>query len=176
MSPTRPSWAPTMVRLVASLDLLALGLALGAVVFFALGTAPAAFEVLPERRLAGDLVRAAMLRLQAWEALLLGWLFLSHALGAWGWGLRRSGWWLLVLLGLAATWVASAWVIDPAIHALRVAHPLWEAVPAGHPDRVAFGAWHGASTLALGVRMLGWAALLLAASGRPQAMEAPPPQ
>lgn len=119
--------------------LLALGLWLGAQLFFAIGVAPPVFSVLsPQsggRALAGDIAGRALTILHLLGAM-CGLVFLSFA-----WVTNR-------LVHLAAALVIamlvltaiSQWVITPRIHALRPRIEQDEGV------RQQFGALHAAST------------------------------
>lgn len=142
MSP-RPGASVVELALVA--------LWLGAAAIFAIVVAPAAFDVLPSRMLAGALV-GRVLPVLFWAGMALG-VLLVVLEGAWGRG------WLTVRSGAGAVvFVACAiaqLVIGARIERARAAIPgAIEALATDDPRRVAFGRLHAFSVAWLGVAIV----------------------
>lgn len=142
-----------------------LGAWLGAMAFFAVIMAPAAFAVLPIRELAGALVTRTLDRLN-----LVG-LFLGPACILAAICSRRRGeansllaLRILLIAGMTLASAVSRSVISPRMLALRLAMgDIIDRVAADHPLRAAFNQWHQLSTGLMAASLLaGLAALLLA--------------
>lgn len=126
---------------------------LGAALLLSAVVAPAAFAVLPSRALAGALV-GRVLPVLFWSGAAVGAVLAFAA----------SGWRRAAALLIVASAAGAELVVAPRIARAREAlGPVLEAVPADHPDRVAFGRLHGISVLLLGVAMLGAAAIAVGA-------------
>ena len=147
----------TLDTLSIAVLLLWTGMALG----FAAFTAPALFQVLPSRDLAGQVVRMILSRLDwaAFAAFGLA-LALSHG-GRW---LQEIGdalpigplrlWSFTAMVGLLLTF-ASLFIVMPKIHEIRARMngPI-ESFAQDHPDRLAHRKAHGLSAQFLVIRML----------------------
>ncbi|HEY6219371.1 MAG TPA: DUF4149 domain-containing protein [Gemmatimonadaceae bacterium] len=125
----------------------------GAAVLTAAVVAPAAFDVLPTRTLAGQLVGrvlAAVFVAGAIAGILAYLLELATSHGRWVFG--RA----LPLAMLSGGCLAAQFVVTPKIEIVRVSigAPV-ESLDATDPRRVAFGRLHAVSVLLLGVSMLG---------------------
>jgi hypothetical protein len=126
---------------------------LGAALLFAAVVAPAAFEVLPTRALAGLLV-GRVLPVLFWSGAITG-LIVVATRGGW----RRGA--ALLMLGAC---VAAQLGVAPRIQRLRAElGPDIEAVSPSDARRLAFGRLHGVSVALLGVGMLGAVAIALGA-------------
>lgn len=131
--------------------LVILSLWLGATLFFSLVVARAAFQVLPSRSLAGQLVGQTLpvlLLAGVVAGVLALWAELSSALAA----ARRLR--LCCAAGVAILSEAAN-VVGQHVDRLREsAGSAFESLPPADPMRVAFGRWHGAAVLLLGVAMV----------------------
>jgi hypothetical protein len=138
----------------AIVSIVMLSVWLGAALIVAAVVAPAAFDVLPTRTLAGALV-GRVLPVLFWSAMVIGLLVLWL-----GWRVpsptARTG----AALVLIASSVVAQLVIAPRIERVRgqIGGPL-EALDPANPLRQAFGRLHGMSVACLGVG--GLAALLI---------------
>ena len=125
---------------------------LGAATIVAASVAPAAFDVLPTRALAGALVGRVLPAIFV-SGVLAG---LVAALAAWmdrptQYGVARAS---LPLVTTIACAVAQ-WIIAPRIERLRERiGPSVEALAASDPLRMEFGRLHGLSVLAMGIGMV----------------------
>ena len=133
-----------MVNLLRYLQLLALGVWLGAMVLFSFMVAPALFANLPTRHLAGTIVSVVLRQLHA-LGLVAGVIYLVAAVllsrlepSSGGLLTLRNG---LVVLMLVLT-VCSQFVISPRMVALRAEMVSIDQTPADHPLRVAFNRYH----------------------------------
>lgn len=144
-----------MLTAARFLELLALGLWLGGMVFFAFIFAPAAFAALPTREQAGNLVGLLLPRLY-----LLGTLCAAAYLVGLLWEQRLTGAGLRSLLLPVALVVVALLIIlyshyglGERLAALRAEMTSTfgsvDATPRDHALRVAFGRLHGLSTLLL---------------------------
>jgi len=127
---------------------------LGAALIVAAVVAPAAFDVLPTRTLAGALV-GRVLPVLFWSGVLVGLITLWLGARLPGTGARGAGAAVLV-----ASCLVAQLVIAPRIERVRAAigGPV-DALDPAHPLRQAFGRLHGASVACLGIG--GIAALVL---------------
>ena len=118
----------------------------GAALLAAAVVAPAAFDVLPTRTMAGALV-GRVLPVLFWSGMALA-LFVALIGRAIDTGLLGTA----AALALAGSCAAAQLVIAPRIEAVRasIGGPL-DALDASDPRRQAFGKLHGASVLCLGV-------------------------
>lgn len=133
---------------------LALAVWLGAMLFFAMGVAPVAFAVLPDRVIAGTLVNGAMARLH-----LLGYgagLIAVVALGARAW--LEGGKLPLVKAGLAVAiltlTLASGLAVSPPLAEIRARVGAIDRLPIDDPDRRQFDWLHQLSVSLMGANML----------------------
>jgi hypothetical protein len=133
-----------MPSIIASLVLLSLWL--GAALIVAAVVAPAAFDVLPTRTLAGALV-GRVLPVLFWSGSVIGLLVLWL-----GWRVPPAGARTVAALVLIASCLVTQLVIAPRIERVRAAigGPL-EAIDPSNPLRQAFGRLHGMSVACLGV-------------------------
>jgi hypothetical protein len=133
-----------MPSIIASLVLLSLWL--GAALIVAAVVAPAAFDVLPTRTLAGALV-GRVLPVLFWSGSVIGLLVLWL-----GWRVQPTGARTIAALVLIASCLVAQLVIAPRIERVRAAigGPL-EAIDPSNPLRQAFGRLHGMSVACLGV-------------------------
>jgi len=133
-----------MPSIIASLVLLSLWL--GAALIVAAVVAPAAFDVLPTRTLAGALV-GRVLPVLFWSGGVIGLLVLWL-----GWRVPATGARAIAALVLIASCLVAQLVIAPRIERVRAAigGPL-EAIDPSNPLRQAFGRLHGMSVACLGV-------------------------
>lgn len=151
------------LRVVATL---ALALWVGAMAFFALGTAPAAFAVLPERALAGSVVNAAMARLGALGVVCGLVAVLTLGLKAWRFPAPRAWRPVALVLAMLGIGLTSHLAIQRPLAEIRASVKLDDLAPE-HPTRRRFGQLHGLSVLAMGVTLvLGATALGLTAAER----------
>ncbi|MFN8011864.1 MAG: DUF4149 domain-containing protein [Holophagaceae bacterium] len=147
-----------------TLDALSTGLLLlwtGMALEFALVSAPALFQALPARDLAGSVVTLVLPRLD-WAAFAAFGLALAFSAG--GRWLQEVGdalpigplrlWSFAALAGLLLTF-ASAFVVTPKVHEIRarLQGPIESFAP-DHPDRAAHRKAHGISAQFLVIRML----------------------
>lgn len=143
---------------------LVLGVWIGAMLFFVVAVAPAAFQVLPTRHLAGELVNAVLARLNLF-GIVAGPALIAVARGFdEPRGYLRAG----LLAGMSIGHAVSHWLLAPKLAALRAAmgRPIDE-VAKTDPLRIAFGQWHGVSSaLMLAVLLLGLLAFALAPATR----------
>lgn len=149
-----------MLTVVRFLELLALGLWLGAMVFFAFVVAPAAFSVLPTRQQAGDLVAWILPRLHLFGlvcgiAYLLGLFIEQRLLGSSLRGLALPVGVLAVVLLL--TLLNHYW-LGEQLAGLRAemsaAFGSIDQTPRDHVLRARFGRLHGFSSLLLSANLL----------------------
>lgn len=149
-----------MLTALRFLELLALGLWLGALVFFSFMVAPAAFAVLPSRQLAGDLVGHLLPRLH-----LLGYLCGTVYLVALGveqrltqGSLRAVALPMLLVAAILVMTAVSQFGLEPRLAGLRAemtaAFGAIDQVPRDHPLRVSFGRFHQVSALLLTANLL----------------------
>ena len=137
---------------MASIVLLAVWL--GAALIVAAVVAPAAFDVLPTRTLAGALV-GRVLPVLFWSGVAIGLLVLWL-----GWRVPFPAWRTGAGVVLVVSCLVAQLVIAPRIERVRaqIGGPL-EALDPSNPLRQAFGRLHGISVACLGVS--GLAALLI---------------
>ena len=138
----------------AILGIVLLALWLGAALIVAAVVAPAAFDVLPTRTLAGALV-GRVLPVLFWSGAAVG------VLALWlGWRLPSPAPRAVAALVLIASSLVAQLVIAPRIERVRaeIGGPL-EALDPSNPLRQAFGRLHGMSVACLGVG--GLAALVI---------------
>ncbi len=131
------------MKIIAKIELLVLGLWLGAAVFFSLGVAPSAFSVLPSRELAGGVVNRT-LTIVNFSVLIIGVLLIlssfiprNDAKAIWVW-LQR-----VLLLILVGTCGAGQLIIGFYLEHLRnlIGKPIDE-LAADNPLRMEFNVWH----------------------------------
>ena len=122
---------------------------LGASLLVAAVVAPAAFEVLPSRTLAGALV-GRVLPVLFWSGALIG-----LAMAALASGVSGRGWRIAAGLGIALPCAIAQLVVAPRIERIRaaVSGPM-DALAVDDPRRLAFGKLHGASVGLLGLAMI----------------------
>jgi uncharacterized protein DUF4149 len=125
---------------------------LGAAAFFSIAVAPALFEVLPTRTLAGEVV-ARLLPGVFYSGIVVGLLIVGieiAARAAWSWrGREVFGALIVVACAIAQL------IVSPRIARLRaeIAGPI-DSLPADDARRMMFGRLHGVSVAWLGVAML----------------------
>lgn len=160
-----------MMTLFRFLEILSLGVWVGAAFFVGVLLAPGAFALLPTREMAGNVVGMALTRLH-WLAIGCGAIFLASrfALSAEMPSLRKGAP-ILVVLMLVLT-LASQFGVTPKLAALRAQmsaeHGSIDTTPKESPQRRQFGQLHGVSSLAeMLVLLLGATALFLAVRTRP---------
>lgn len=144
-------------RLIAEILLLAAWL--GAALFFAAAVAPAAFQVLPTRTLAGALVGRTLPVLFI-SGLVVGGIVIALDLAG---GRAAPGIWRTVGASLVviATFIAQ-FIVGTRIERVRRSIPgALDALAADDPRRVAFGRLHAMSVGWLGVAMIAAAAALV---------------
>lgn len=148
------------MKIIAKIELLILGLWLGAAVFFSFGVAPSAFAVLPSRELAGGIVNRT-LTIVNFSGLIIGVILLlssfiarNDAKAIWIW-LQRA-----LLLLFAGTCAAGQLIIGVYLEHIRslIGKPIDE-LAASDPLRVQFNLWHQYSVWIL---VAGMVAALLA--------------
>ncbi|MGH7632949.1 MAG: DUF4149 domain-containing protein, partial [Gemmatimonadaceae bacterium] len=141
--------------------ILILSLWLGAALFFSLGVARAAFQILPSRSLAGQLVGHTL------PALLLAGV-VGGVLTLWA-ELRstvRAGRRLRLLCSASVAILSEAGnLVGQHVDRLRASVGSgFETLPHADPVRLAFGRWHGIAVLLLGFAMLSAAIALVSAA------------
>ena len=149
----RASSAAETPTVVQGVQLTLLALWLGASGFFALAVAPAAFDALPSRELAGALV-GRLLPILFWSGAAIG--FVVIALEALGGEPRYRMGRAVAVAGVVAACLVAQLAIAPRIAALRAGMSVSLAeMAADDPQRIAFGrlhmwsvAWLGAAVLA----------------------------
>lgn len=148
-----------MRRTLRVVAVLALAFWVGALAFFAFGTAPAAFAALPERALAGSVVNAAMARLGALGAACGAVAALALGVRAWRGPFRRSWAPVALVLAMLGIGAASHHFVNRPLAEIRQSAKIDDLAP-NDPVRRRFGRLHGISVLALGATLaLGTAAL-----------------
>jgi hypothetical protein len=150
-----------------------LGLWLGAMLFFSVFVAPAAFAVLPTRRMAGDVVSRTLGGLEylgiALAVLLAVALLASRA---------RRGKAYFVELGLTLAMLVSTlvarFVVAARLHEIRAQFgDRLDALAATDPVRVAFGTLHQASVALTGFNMIAAFVLIVMLVWRGKAQDSP---
>jgi hypothetical protein len=126
-----------------------LGAWLGAALLFAVAVAPASFQVLPTRALAGALVGRVLPPLQvAGMVVAVISLLLTWSIG--GNVLQRAS-----LIAVAVLSAVAQFLIDPRIERIRErAADRFDALAPTDPIRATFGRLHAASVACLGAAML----------------------
>ena len=167
MAPLASSVPEAPRRLVSLAQILVLSLWLGDDVFFSAILAPSAFAALPTRELAGALVGRVLpvLVIAGAVAGIVG-LLLEAAAPARARPSRRGA--RMAIMGMMILSCAIAQLgVAPRIEALRdgLSAPL-AALPAGDPQRVAFGRLHMIS--------VGWLGAAMLAAGAAVVLTAPP--
>jgi hypothetical protein len=156
-----------MTAILRTVEFLALGVWVGAILFLSLVVAPGAFSILPSRDLAGAMVAMALARVH-----LLGYVASALFLGA---SVTRSRSLsalsrpaaVAAILMLLLTLVSQRWV-SPRMAGLRAEMGSVDATPADHPLRVEFNRLHQISVgLEMAVLLLGLAATFLAVREKP---------
>lgn len=148
------------------IEVTALAMWLGAAAFFSVAVAPALFDTLPTRMLAGAVV-GRLLPGVYYSGLVVGALVIAVEImphGAWSWrGREVLGAVIVLACGIAQ------FVIGPRIDRMRaeIAGPL-ESLPADNAQRAAFGRLHGASVAFLGLAMLAAVVALVLSARRLQ--------
>lgn len=142
-----------MPRVTPSLiEVAVLAFWLGAAAFFSIGVAPALFEVLPTRTLAGEVV-GRLLPGVFYSGIVVGLLIVGIEItsrAAWSWrGREVFGAVIVVACAIAQL------IVSPRIARLRaeIAGPI-ESLPVDDARRMLFGRLHGVSVAWLGVAML----------------------
>ena len=155
-----------MLTVFRFLELLSLGVWVGAALFVGVLLAPGAFALLPTRELAGSVVGMALTRLH-WLAYTCGAIYFAarFAMATEGSAAWRRGAPVMVALMLVLTLVAQ-FVLTPKLGALRAQmaaeNGSIDATPKEHPLRQEFGRLHGfSSAIELLVLMLGVGALYM---------------
>ena len=157
-----------MISIVRFVEILSLGVWLGAMVFLAYGLAPVAFSVAPSRELAGQFVGQSLARLYVLSyvcgALFVLGVLLERQLT--GEPVGRFAWPLVLVVVMTLLVVANQQFIGAKLGELRVemkaAFGSLDATPKDNPLRLNFGRLHGVSTLLMmGDVLLGLAALYL---------------
>ena len=144
------------MSLLRYLMLLSLVVWIGGLIFFAFVMAPAAFQVLPTRLLAGTLVGNVLSKLH-WIAIISGAVFLLSSLvygrltdgTAHVFAMRH----VLICLMLALTLFSQFWIM-PRMLALRAQVGDFSSVTLNNPARVQFDALHVWSTRVEGAALL----------------------
>lgn len=127
--------------MLAKIRLTLLSVWLGVMAYFSFVVAPAAFAVLPNRQLAGNLVNRALgitelIGIVLGTTLIILLLTGRHAR-------RKSFWFELALLGLmTAAMLSSRFVISQRLHNLRAQLGDLSALAASDPNRLAFDQLH----------------------------------
>jgi len=153
-----------MTTMFRFLEILSLGLWVGAAFFVGVLLAPGAFALLPTRQLAGDVVGMALTRLH-WLAYVCGAVYFAAAFALSGERTPQRTALILVALMLALT-VVSHQVVTPKLAGLRLQmtaeNGSIDATPKESPLRQEFGKLHGVSSAAeLLVLLFGVAAIFL---------------
>ena len=136
------------------LTALALGLWLGAMLFFSAGVAPAAFGALPSRELAGNMVNAVLRNLHVLAyvtggALLVG-LAIRTALGD-----RRFAAAKLAIAGaMLAVALYSGLAVSPPLAEIRARVGSIDALDPTNPERDRFNQLHKLSVTLMGANLL----------------------
>ena len=160
-----------MVNLLRSLQLLALGLWLGAMVCFGFLVAPMLFAKLPTRDLAGAIVTVVLGRLNK-MGIVAGIIYLVAAALEPRWAASAStaasgGVFTVrnaLVVGMIVFTVYSQFVISPRMAALRTEMVSVDRTPADDPLRVAFNRYHRYSVWLMTASLLaGLAAFYLTA-------------
>lgn len=154
-----------MTTILRFLEVLALSIWVGSIVFLSFVFAPGAFAVLPSRHEAGTMVGMALSRLHV-----LGYIAGMVCLAARGFRLRSlsavlapvgMALVLMLVLTLASQQFVSAPMSDLRAH-MAAAYGSIDMTPSDNPMRAEFNRLHGVSTAAeLAVLLLGLAALFL---------------
>lgn len=150
---------------ITRIQLLLIGLWIGAAVFFSFGVAPSVFRELPSRELAGMVVQRTLALINIGGvgvgiiALLL--LLPRRALGAFRFGAAA-----LMLMVMAAATAIGQWVIAARLRALKVqmGSPI-DLIPPTNALRQSFDQLHGYSVMALTVAMVAALAAWLLIAG-----------
>ena len=142
-------------QMLAFLEVLLLGVWLGAMGFFSFAVPQSGFSVLPSRELVGLLVTSTITKVEV-LGLVIGGLLIVIQLAGWrtrdGAKLVRL---MLIALMVAAAAISHFW-ITPEMVSLRTAMgPALESVPATDPLKVQFNHLHGYSVESLMVAMVG---------------------
>lgn len=148
-----------MLALLRYLMLLALAVWLGGIVFFGAVMAPALFQILPKRELAGAVVTRTLSGLH-WIGIFAAVIFLvcsalySRSAGA------PFGWRNWLVAGMLALTLASQFGVSRRMQRLRADMVEIDSVAANDPRRVEFNRLHRVSTgLEQAVLVMGLAAL-----------------
>ncbi len=157
-----------MLTAARFLEMLSLGVWLGAIIFLAYGLAPVAFSVAPTRELAGAIVGQSLTRLYVLSYIcaavfLLGLVIEQQAGGTTP---AKSAWIIVLVIVMALLIVANHQFVGAKLQSLRVemkaAFGSIDATPKDNPLRQSFGRLHGVSTLLMmGDMLLGLAAFYL---------------
>jgi len=143
----------------AVIQLAVLGLWLGAAAFMSIAVAPALFDVLPTRALAGDVV-GRLLPTIFYSGMVVGVLVIAidvWVAGAWRWNALT-----ISSLAIAVSCAIAQWIVSPRIERVRAQIPgPIESLPLDDARRVAFGRLHGISVGWLGLAMLAAIAALV---------------
>ena len=148
-------------RIAAMAYALILSLWLGAALFFSLVVARAAFQVLPSRSLAGQLVGhtlPALLLAGVVAGILAFWVELRSTLRS---GHRAR---LLSSAGVAILSEAGNLITQHVDRLRESAGSAFESLPHADPIRLAFGRWHVLAVLVLGLAMLSAAMAMVSAA------------
>ena len=152
-----------MTTILRFVQILALGIWLGGIVFLSFAVAPHAFAMLASRHQAGAIVGMALARLHfmglaCGVAYLLAAVFRLRSLSALAAPAAVAVLSMLALTMMSQFWV-SARMADLRAQ-MATEHGSIDQTPQGHPLRAEFGRLHGISTaLELAVLLLGLAAL-----------------
>ncbi len=135
---------------------LILALWLGGMIFFAVIVAPSAFQALPSRHLAGEVVGLTLQRFNGISSILLLLFILTMILSPL-YLKAKSSVWQKVLLGLAmlalmAT-LYSRFSLDRRLHALRTQVEIVDSLPGNHPLRHEFDHLHRRSVNLFGLNI-----------------------
>lgn len=155
----------TMMTLFRYLEVLSLGVWVGAAFFVAVLLAPGAFALLPTRELAGSVVGMALTRLH-WLAYACGATFLASNFAVAREGAASRRWAPALVVAMLLLTMVSQQVITPKLATLRgqmtAEHGSVDQMPKEHPLRQEFGKLHGVSSaLELLVLLLAATALFL---------------
>jgi uncharacterized membrane protein len=149
-----------MLVFLRFLTALAIGVWLGAMLFFSAGVAPAAFAAMPSRELAGTIVNAVMRNLHTLAYVAGGVLLLGHlarrALGDRRFGVAR----VALAAGMLAIALYSGLAVSPPLAEIRARVGSIDALDPTNPERDRFNQLHKLSVSLMGVNLVLGVALL----------------
>ncbi len=152
-------------QILAFIEVLLLGLWLGAMAFFSFAVAPGAFEALGVRELAGKVVTSNIIKVE-WLGLIIGPLLILIQLATWkarrGSGLVKIIHLILLVVMTAAAALSRVWVTEKMV-SLRIAMgEVIDNVAEDDPLKIQFNDLHQYSVALMSVALFaGLAALFL---------------